>query len=53
MLVVAVISVDADPFLAFSDQICHLDDTGIQKYMCHVYTLPHVSKDTELGMSGQ
>ena len=29
MLVEAVISVNADPFLAFSDQICHLDDTGI------------------------
>ena len=29
MLVVAVISVDAYPFLAFLDLICHLEDTGI------------------------
>ena len=29
MLVVAVISVDAYPFLAFSDLTCHLEDTGI------------------------
>ena len=28
-LVVAVISVDADPFLALSDLTCHLEDTGI------------------------
>ena len=28
-LVVAVISVGAYPFLAFSDLTCHLDDTGI------------------------
>ena len=28
-LVVAVISVDAYPFLAFSDLNCHLEDTGI------------------------
>ena len=28
-LVVAVISVDAYPFLAFSDLTCHLEDTGI------------------------
>ena len=27
MLVVAVISVDAYPFLAFSDLTCHLEDT--------------------------
>ena len=26
---VAVISVDAYPFLAFSDLTCHLEDTGI------------------------
>ena len=26
---VAVISVDAFPFLAFSDLTCHLEDTGI------------------------
>ena len=29
MLVVAVISVDAYPFLALSDLTCHLEDTGI------------------------
>ena len=29
MLVVGVISVDANPFLTFSDLICHLEDTGI------------------------
>ena len=29
MLVGAVISVDAYPFLAFSDLTCHLEDTGI------------------------
>ena len=28
-MVVAVISVDAYPFLAFSDVTCHLEDTGI------------------------
>ena len=28
-LEVAVISADAYPFLAFSDLICHLEDTGI------------------------
>ena len=29
MLLVAVISVDAYPFLAFSDLTCHLEDKGI------------------------
>ena len=29
MLVVAVISVDAYPFLAVSDMTCHLEDMGI------------------------
>ena len=29
MLVVAVSSVDAYPFFAFSDMTCHLEDTGI------------------------
>ena len=32
MLVVAVISVDAHPFLAFSDLTCHLEDTGISVF---------------------
>ena len=29
MLVASVISVDACPFLVFSDKTCHLEDTGI------------------------
>ena len=29
MLVVAVISVNAYPFMAFSDLTCHLEDIGI------------------------
>ena len=35
MLVVAVISVDAYPFLAFSDLTCHLEDTGIGVFWLH------------------
>ena len=35
MLVVAVISVDAYPFLAFSDLTCHLEDTGIGAFWLH------------------
>ena len=31
---VAVISVDAYPFLAFSDLTCHLEDTGIGAAFC-------------------
>ena len=31
-LVVAVISVDAYPFLTFSDLTCHLEDTGIGNF---------------------
>ena len=34
-LVVAVISVDACPFLAFSDLTCHLEDTGIVVFWLH------------------
>ena len=34
-LVVAVISVDAYPFLAFSDLTCHLQDTGIGVIWLH------------------
>ena len=34
-LVVAVISVDAYPFLAFSDLTCHLEDTGIGVFWLH------------------
>ena len=37
-LVVAVISVDANPFLAFSDLICHLEDTGIGDFWLHCAT---------------
>ena len=36
MLVVAVISFDAYPFLAFSDWTCHLEDTGIGVFWLHV-----------------
>ena len=34
-LVVAVISVDAYPFLAISDLTCHLEDTGIGVLWLH------------------
>ena len=34
-LVVAVISVDAYSFLAFSDLTCHLEDTGIDVFWLH------------------
>ena len=34
-LVVAVISVDAYPFLAFSDLTCRLEDTGISVFWLH------------------
>ena len=34
-LVVAVITVDAYPFLAFSDLTCHLEDTGIGVFWLH------------------
>ena len=33
--VVAVISVDDYPFLAFSDLTCHLEDTGIGVFWLH------------------
>ena len=35
MLVVPVISVDAYPFLAFSDLTCHLEGTGIGVFLLH------------------
>ena len=38
-LVVAVISVDAYPFFAFSDLTCHLQDTGIGGFWLHCATL--------------
>ena len=34
-LVVPVISVDAYPFLAFSDLTCHLEDIGIGVFWLH------------------
>ena len=34
-LVVAVITVDAYPFLGFSDLTCHLQDTGIIAFWLH------------------
>ena len=34
-LVVPVISVDSDPFLAFTDLTCHLEDTGIGVFWLH------------------
>ena len=37
-LVVAVISVDAYPFLPFSDLTCHLEDTGIGAFWLHCAT---------------
>ena len=37
-LVVAVISVDAYPFLAFSDLTCHLEDTGVGVFWLHCAT---------------
>ena len=39
MLMVAVISADAYPFLAFSDLTCHLEDTRIGVFLvalCHL-----------------
>ena len=35
MLVVAVISVDANPFLDFSDLTCHLEDVGKGFFWLH------------------
>ena len=34
-MVVAVISVGAYPFLAFSDMTCNVDDTGIDVFWFH------------------
>ena len=34
-LMVSVISVDAYPFLSFSDLTCHLEDTGIGVFWLH------------------
>ena len=43
---VAVISVDAYPVLAFSDLTCHLEDTGIGVFWLH--TVLPVNKKTIL-----
>ena len=53
-LVEAVISVDAYPFLAFSDVTCHLEDKGIGVFWFHCSgsTVPD-GKETELGSSYQ
>ena len=48
--VVAVISIDAYPFLAFWDLSCHIEDTWIGVSGCTV--LPD-SKETELASSNQ
>ena len=48
---VAVISVDAYPFLAFSDLTCHLEDMGIDVSWLHC--VPPDSKEMELGSSDQ
>ena len=47
---VALISVDAYPFLAFSDLTCCLEDTGKVFSGC---TVPPDSKETKLGSSDQ
>ena len=49
-MVVAVISVDAYPFLAFSDLTYHLK---IQELVLSGYIVPPDSKETELGGSDQ
>ena len=46
-LVVAVINVDASPFLTLSDLTCHLEDTGIGDFWLDSLD----SKDTKLGWS--
>ena len=38
MLVVKVVSVDAYPFLAFSGQTYHLEDTGVDYFWLHCAT---------------
>ena len=50
MLVVAVISVDSYPFLTFSDQTCHLENTRIAVFWLHC---PSDSKETKLGSCDQ
>ena len=45
---VVVISIDAYPFLAFSDLTCHTEDTGMGIFSLHC---PPDSKDSKLGSS--
>ena len=45
-----MVSVDAYPFLPFSDRTCHLEDTGIGVSGC---TVPPDCKETERGSSNQ
>ena len=47
---VAVISVDAYPFLAFSNLTCHLEDMGIGVFRLHCAAY---IKETKLGSSDQ
>ena len=49
MLVIAVISVDAYPFLAFSNLTCHLEDTEIGVFWLHYATWQEI----KLGSSNQ
>ena len=50
MLVLAIIIVVANPFLAFSDRTCHLDDIGKGVFWFHCVL---GSKETKLGRSNQ
>ena len=50
-LVVAVISVDAYPFLAFADLTCHLEVTGVGVFWLRC--VPPDNKETVLGSSDQ
>ena len=51
MLVLAVISVDAYPFLAFSDLTCHLEVMGLGVFWLRC--VPPDNKETVLGSSDQ
>ena len=51
MLVVALISVDAYPFLAFPDLTCHLEDTRISlviKETCACTTIVHANLENHI-----
>ena len=51
MLVVAVISTDVYPFLAFSNLTCHLEYMQEKAFSCCI--VPVDSKETKLGSSNQ